>query len=77
MAGRFSPSRGQFGIITCRSFAKKELFIQRCRDTANDQRGFILPLDDDDLRALVDEIKGQVHEARFEFLYSCFAKLVM
>ncbi len=77
IAGRFSPSRGQFGIITCRSFENKKLFIQRCKDSANDQRGFIIPLDDDDLRALVDEIKGQVHEARFEFLYSCFAKLVM
>ena len=77
IAGRFSPSRGQFGIITCRSFENKELFLKRCRDTANDQRGFIIPLDDDDLRVIVEEVKAQVHEARFEFLYSCFAKLVM
>ncbi len=77
MGGRFSPSRGQFGIITCRSFENKDLFIKRCRDTANDQRGFIVPLDDEDLKVLVDEVKEQVHEARFEFLYSCFAKLVM
>ena len=77
MGGRFSPSRGQFGIITCRSFENKELFISRCRDTANDQRGFIIPIDDDDLRVLVGEVKEHLHEATFEFLYSCFAKLVM
>lgn len=77
IAGRFSPSRGQFGIITCRSFENKELFVRRCRDTTNDQRGFIIPLDDDDLRILVEEVKGQIREARFDFLYSCFKKLVM
>jgi hypothetical protein len=77
MAGRFSPSRGQFGIITCRSFENKELFFKRCRDTANDQRGFIIPLDDDDLLTPTDEIKSHEYEPRFEYLHSCFLKLVM
>lgn len=77
LGGRFSPSRGQFGIIVCRSFENKDLFIRRCRDTANDQRGFIIPIDDDDLRILIEEVKSRSHEARYEFLYSSFGKLVM
>lgn len=77
IAGRFSPSRGQFGIIACRSFENKELFIKRCRDTANDRRGFIIPLDDYDLRLLVNEARAQEHEPRFGYLYSCFEKLIM
>lgn len=54
ISGRFSPTRGQVGIIVCRSFEDKELFMRRCRDTARDERGYVLPLDDDDLRALVE-----------------------
>ncbi len=49
MSGRFSPSRGQFGIIVCRGFANKELFLKRCQDTAKDLRGFIIPFDDSDI----------------------------
>jgi hypothetical protein len=57
LAGRFAPHRGQFGLLICRSFEGKELFIKRCVDTAHDQRGFIVPLDDTDLQELVEEAK--------------------
>jgi len=53
VSGRFSPSRGKVGFLLCRSFEDKELFLQRCRDTANDQRGFVMAFDDEDLRDLV------------------------
>jgi hypothetical protein len=53
VSGRFSPSRGKVGFLLCRSFSDKELFLRRCRDTADDQRGFVLAFDDDDLRELV------------------------
>jgi hypothetical protein len=47
MAGRFSPTRGQFGMICCRSFEDRSKFIERCRDTFRDRRGLIIPLDDE------------------------------
>jgi hypothetical protein len=53
LAGRFSPSRGKLGIILYRQFENKDRFLERCRDTAKDDRGFIIPLDDNDLIELV------------------------
>ncbi len=60
ISSRFSPLRGQVGILVCRSFKNRDLFIKRCRDTALDHRGFVLPLDDADLRALVDEARAEL-----------------
>ncbi|WP_405447696.1 hypothetical protein OG350_15545 [Streptomyces achromogenes] len=56
LSGRFSPLRGKFGILACRKFQDKRLFLQRCRDTALDRRGFIVPLDDEDLATLVGDV---------------------
>ena len=58
LSGRFSPTRGQFGLLVCRRFTDKALFIRRCRDTALDGRGFIIPIDDEDLRGLVQSRQG-------------------
>ena len=54
IAGRFSDRRGRVGLIVCRQFDDKNRFLQRCRDTADDGNGFIIALDDDDLRLLVE-----------------------
>jgi hypothetical protein len=76
LAGRFSPSRGRVGLLVCRSFEDKQLFEQRCRDTRIDDRGYILALDDDDLRQLV-EFREQSHLfEEFPLLRSKFQKLI-
>ena len=55
MIGRFSRDRGRMGIIACRSFEDKNLFLRRCKDAATDGNGFIIVLDDDDLEQLAQE----------------------
>lgn len=77
IAGRFSPRRGVLGLLVCRSFEDKALFLQRCRDTAVDNRGFIIPLDDEDLRLFVESRKAQslgpitaLLRERYDFLVS-------
>lgn len=77
LSGRFSPSRGRFGILACRSFIDKAKFIASCRDTADDDRGFIVVLDDDDLRRLVDARKSGDALAEFPYLKERFDELVM
>jgi hypothetical protein len=76
LSGRFSPSRGQVGILVCRNFKDKELFLKRCRDTANDQRGYIITLDDSDLAKLVDERKRSTVSPLYELMWERFRKLI-
>ncbi len=75
LSGRFSPSRGKVGLIVCRSFENKQKFLESCRDTARDDRGWIVPLDDEDLKVLVLSKKKdplferlKLIEDRFRFL---------
>jgi hypothetical protein len=79
LAGRFSPSRGQFGLLVCRSFEDKDLFLQRCRDTAVDNRGFIVPLDDEDLRQIVKSRKSDraLDATGFGLLKKHFNQLIL
>lgn len=60
LSSRFSPLRGHVGLLVCRRFTNRDLFLKRCRDTALDHRGYVIALNDDDLRMLV-------YEARSEF----------
>jgi hypothetical protein len=77
IAGRFGPSRGQVGLLVCRSFADKELFIQRCRDTAADQRGFVMPIDDTDLSAFVEARRSSDNITLFALLKERFDAILM
>lgn len=58
LSGRFSPSRGIIGLLVCREISDKTLLEERCKDTAKDQRGFIIFLDHNDLGKLLDEYKA-------------------
>jgi hypothetical protein len=77
ISGRFSPSRGQVGIIVCRGFEDKLAFMQRCRDTATDQRGFIIAIDDSDLSAMVTARTSQGDDLSFPLLRQRFEALIL
>lgn len=53
LIGRFSANMGKVGIRACRDFQDKKLFIKRCRDTAQQQLGIIMPFDDEDINFIM------------------------
>lgn len=59
LSSRFSPLRGQVGLLVCRTFKNRDLLMKRCRDTALDHRGYMLPVDDADLRKMVFEARSE------------------
>jgi hypothetical protein len=77
LVGRLSPRRGRLGLLVCRSFRDKQLFMKRCRDTAHDEHGFVIPLDDEDLKVLADRRRNddfaaisRLFRERYDFLVS-------
>lgn len=44
LSGQFSNRRGRVGILTCREL--EDNFIKRCADTYEDERGLVIPLED-------------------------------
>jgi hypothetical protein len=54
LGGRFSPSRGKFGMLVCRTLSDANRTLKGCIDTAKDARGYIIVLTDDDILELLD-----------------------
>lgn len=60
---RFSNQRGKFGILLCRTIQDNLSMIQRCKDVLHDRQGYVIVLEDNDIRVLLklkedgDEIK--------------------
>jgi hypothetical protein len=76
LSSRFSPSRGQIGLLVCRSFQNKALFLKRCIDTAKDSRGFVIPLDDEDVATLIASRQDDPLFANWKLLKDKFDALI-
>ena len=72
------PRRGRVGFLLCRNIDDFDLFIQRCKDTYNDDRGLIIPLVDNDIISLLNNIRNYSPNRYLEdFLSHRVAKLIL
>jgi hypothetical protein len=60
LIGRFSDTRGRFGLLICRRIENKDLFISRCKDTLKDGHGLIIPITDEDIIAILNDIADTI-----------------
>jgi len=76
ITGRFSPRRGEFGLLLYRGFgSEKGSVVQHFRDAALDGRGYVIALDDGDLRELVSA-RRDGEETTFAYLLARFRELI-
>lgn len=76
LLGRLTSQRGWVGILCYRNSNDKQLVLQRCKDAALAGQGYVLPIDDGDLRELVRERKSLLDGQDFRFLHEMFRRLV-
>lgn len=80
LAGRFSPRRGKVGLLVIRDCENQELLDNRCRDTAQDDRGFMISLTDQDIIRLIRDYRTaspfNLERHEYPLLREKFNKLV-
>ncbi|WP_335950147.1 hypothetical protein [Acinetobacter bereziniae] len=57
LSGRFSPRRGKVGFLIFRDSDNPSLLEKRCKDTAQDDRGYMIALSDNDIIQLIEDYR--------------------
>lgn len=76
ISSRFSDTRGRLGLLVCRDIRGFDTFMERCKDTFHDGRGWVLPILDVDLLELVEEAKSDPDLQTFQLLEERFGSLI-
>jgi hypothetical protein len=75
LSSRFGHQRGFFGFLLCRRMDDRTRIIQRCRDSVNDGRGFIVVLEDSDLDQMLALVENGSRVAIDRYLQDRFNEI--
>jgi len=76
LLGRFDNNRGKFGIITCRSIDNPNLLLERCKDAAVRQQGYIITLTDEEMIQMLRAKAEMRDEEIMPFLHRKYRQLL-
>jgi hypothetical protein len=76
LAGRFGVNRGQLGMLLYRTVGDYDRLCARCRDTAQDGRGFMLALGDVEVIEFLELIGAGQRAAIDARLQGIFNRLI-
>lgn len=76
LSGRFSVNRGKFGILVYRNTNDYTVLLQKCKDTAQDGRGFIFTLGDEQIIDLLKLIADTQRADVELYLDKLFKKII-
>ena len=76
LSGRFGVNRGKLGMLVYRDVGDYDVLVSRCRDTAQDGRGFLLPLGDAQLIKYLELIGRGARRAIDQRLESLLIRLL-
>lgn len=76
LAGRFSINRGLLGMMLYRTVDNYDRLCARCRDTAQDGRGFMIALGDEEIIDFLSQIANGRRKAIDGKLQSIFNRLI-
>lgn len=77
LTGRFGDKKGNFGILVCRKNDNKKLLLQSQKDIIHDNRGFVLVLDDNDIKNLIKIKSKQERNGIDDYLDNLFRQIIM
>lgn len=76
LAMRFSPLRGQFGLLLHRDAHDRAALLARCKDIAGAEKGFVISLSDEDVFYMLAEVAGNRRSNVMRFLEARFSDLL-
>ena len=76
LTGRFNSNHGFFGLLLCREVSNRSTMERRCRDTVKDGRGYVVVLDDSDLKKMVTERVSEPDSIEFRHLKSLYNRII-
>ena len=77
LTGRFSDKRGIFGVLVCRTVNKKEDMLKRQLDIVHDNRGYVLVLDDSNIKELLQLRSNRNYKGIDIYLENLFRQLLL
>ena len=76
LAMRFGPDRGHFGLLLYRNSSDKRDILARCRDVTRAGKGFVIPLDDDDVAEMLERVSRRFRGGVEAFINDRFQEML-